>query len=165
MGCPLRLTFIGGMLMIFIFNSPEQLKRFVEYMKTKHPNMKFTFEHEHDNIFSFLDVKIYRKNNKLKTSVYRISTFSGAFTIFKSFIPTFQKFRLVHTLLHCCFNITSSYEKFHNEINALKQIFELNGYPMQFTDRCIKQFLRKLCLTKVIQVTVNSKQLLIVLRF
>ena len=34
--------------------------------------------------------------------------------------------------------VTSSYEKFHDEINALKQIFKLNGYPVQFIDRCIK---------------------------
>ena len=73
------------------FNSNEQLKKFVEYMNTKHPNIKFTFEHEHNNIFSFLNVKISRENKKLTTSVYRKPTLSGFFTNFKSFIPTFQK--------------------------------------------------------------------------
>ena len=108
---------------IFVtFNSYQQLKKFVEYMTTKHPNIKFTFEHEHNNSFSFLNVKICRENNKLTTSVYRTPTFSGVFTNFKSFISTVYKFGLVYTLLHRCFNITSSYEKFHNEINALKQI-------------------------------------------
>ena len=129
------------------------------------PNIKFTFEHEHNNSFSFLDVKICWENNKLTTSVYRKPTFSGVFTNFKSFILTFYKFGLVYILLHCCFNITSSYEKFHNEINALKQNFKLNGYPTQFIDRCIKQFLQKLYVTKAIQDIVNKKQLLIVLPF
>ena len=56
---------------IFVsFNSHEQLKKFVEYMNTKHPNMKFVFEHEHSNTFSFRDVKIFGKNNKFTTSVY-----------------------------------------------------------------------------------------------
>ena len=141
------------------------MKKFVEYMNTKHPNIKFTFEHEHNNYFLFLDVKICRENNKLTPSVYREPTFSGVFTNFKSFIPTIYKFGLVYTLLHRCFNITSSYEKFHNEINALKQILKLNGYPTQFIDRCIKQFLQKLYVTKAIQDTVNKKQLLIVLPF
>ena len=151
---------------IFVtFNSYEQLKKFVEYMNTKHPNIKFTFEHEHNNSFSFLDVKICRENNKLTTSVYKNPTFSGVFTNFKSFIPTVYKFDLVCTLLHCCFNITSSYENFHNEINALKQILKLNEYPTQFIDRCIKQFLQKLYVTKAIQDTVNKKQLLTVLPF
>ena len=112
---------------IFVtFNSYQQLKKFVEYMNTKHPNIKFTFEHEH-NSFSFLDVKICRENNKLTTSVYRKPTFSGVFTNSKSFIPTVYKFGLVYILLHRYCNITSSYEKFHNEINALKQILNLNG--------------------------------------
>ena len=85
-------------------------------------------------------------------------TFSGGFTNFKSFTPTIYK-------LHRCFHITSSYEKFNNEINALKQIFKLKRYPIQFIDRCIKQFLQKLYVTKAIQDTVNKKQLLIVLPF
>ena len=93
------------------------------------PNIKFTFEYEHNNSFSFLDVKICHENNKLTTFVYRKPTFSEVFTNFKSFIPTVSKFGLVYTLLHRCFNITSSYEKFHNEINVLKQILQLNGYP------------------------------------
>ena len=124
--------------------SYEQLKKFVEYMDTKHANIKFTFEYEHNNYLSFLDVKICRENKKLTTSLYRKPTFSGVFTNFKSFIPAVYKFGLVYTLLHHCFNITSSYEKFHNEINALKQILKLNGYPTQLIDRCIKQFLQKL---------------------
>ena len=33
--------------------------------------MNITFEHEHNNTFSFLGVKICRENNKLKTSAYR----------------------------------------------------------------------------------------------
>ena len=50
---------------IFVtFNSHEQLKKIVEYMNTKHPNIKFTFEHEHNNSFSFLDVKICCENDK-----------------------------------------------------------------------------------------------------
>ena len=141
------------------------MKKFVEYMNTKHANIKFTFEHEHNNSFSFLDVKICRENNKLTTSVYIKPTFSGFFTNFKSFIPTVYKFGLVYTLLHRCFIITFSYEKLHNEINARKQILKLNGYPTQFIDRCIKQFLQKLYVTKAIQDTGNKKQLLIVLPF
>ena len=41
-------------------------------------------------------------------------------------------------------DINFSYEKLHNEINALKQIFKVNGYPIQFIDRCLKQFLQNI---------------------
>ena len=79
-----------------------------------------------------------QENNKLTTSVYRKSTFRGIFTNFKSFIPTVYKFDLVYILLHSCFKIASSYQKIHFERNELKQIFELNGYPIKFIDRCLK---------------------------
>ena len=82
---------------IFVtFNSYEQFKKFVEYMNTKHPNIKFTFEHEHNNSFAFIVVKICQENNKVTTSVYRKPTFCGVFTNFKSFIPTVYKFGLVY---------------------------------------------------------------------
>ena len=68
-------------------------------MNTKHPNIKFNFEHDHNNTFSFLDVKLCCENNKVTTSVHRKPTFSGVFTSFKSFIPTVQKLCLVYTLL------------------------------------------------------------------
>ena len=97
----------------------------------------------------------------LTTSVYRKPTFIGVFTNFKSFVLTVYKFALVYTLRQRYFNITSSYKKIHNEINALKQIFKPNGYPSQFIDRCLKRFLQKLYITKAIQDTVNKKQLVI----
>ena len=113
---------------IFVtFNSHEHLKKFVEYMNTKHSNIKFTFKHEHTNTVLFVDVKICRENNKLIISVYGKPSFSGVFTNFKSFIPTVHKFGLVYNLLHRCFNITSCYETFHSEVNELKQFFKLNG--------------------------------------
>ena len=96
---------------------------FVNYMNTKHPNIKFTSKFEENDSFSFLDVKITRRKNQLVTSVFRKATFSGVFTKFKSFMPVAYKFGLVYTLLHRSFSICSSYEKFHEEIVLLKDIF------------------------------------------
>ena len=68
---------------IFVtFNSYSQLLKFVNYMKHQLPNIKFTFEVENNNNFSFLDVKTWRENNKFSTSVFRKPTFSGIFTKF-----------------------------------------------------------------------------------
>ena len=103
-------------------------------MNTKHPHIKFTFKHEHNTFFLFLSVKVSCENNKFTISVYGKPTFSGVLTNFKSFKPTVYKFGLVNTLLYCCFNIASSYDKFHNEIDGQKQIFQLNRYPIQFFD-------------------------------
>ena len=92
--------------------------------------------------FSFLDVKKCRENNKLTTSLNRKSTFSGVFTNFKSFVPRIYKLGLVYFLLCHCFIIVFSYQKFHNNIDALKQILKLSRYPIQFVDRCIKWLLQ-----------------------
>ena len=74
-----------------IFNSHEQLKKFVEYINTRHPRVKFTFEHIHNNSFSFLSITKCRENNKTTTCAYRKTPFSGVFTNFKSFMPTVSK--------------------------------------------------------------------------
>ena len=93
-------------------------------MNTKHPNINFTSEFEENDSFSFLNAKITRRNNQLVTSVFRKATFNGVFTNFKSFMPVVYKFGLVYTLLHRSFSISSSFEKFHEEIVLLKDILE-----------------------------------------
>ena len=105
------------------------LKDFVNYMNTKHPNIKFTSEVEENDSFSFLDVKITRRNNQLVTSAFRKAAFSGVFTNFKSFMPVAYRFGLVYTLPHRLFSICFSYKKFHEEIVLLENIFRKNEYP------------------------------------
>ena len=114
---------------IFVtFNSYSQLLKFVDFMNYQHPNIKFTFEVEKNNNFSFLDAKICRENNKFTTSVFRKPTFSAVFTNFDCFIPISYKHSLVNTLIFQCSKICSSYEKLHNEI------FKRNRYPNDFVD-------------------------------
>ena len=65
---------------IFVtLNLYSQLLKFVDYMNQQHPKIKFTFEVEKNNNFSFLDVKICRENNKFTTFVFRKPTFSRVF--------------------------------------------------------------------------------------
>ena len=80
-----------------MFLCQSHLEDFVNYMNTKHPNIKFTSEFEENYSFSFLDVKITCSNNQLITSVFWKATFSGVFTNFKSFAPVAYKFGLVYT--------------------------------------------------------------------
>ena len=87
--------------------------------------------------FSFLEVKITHSNNQLVTSVFHKATFSGVFTNFKSFIPVAYKF------VHCSFSICSSYEKFHEEIMLLKDIFKKNEYLQFFIDKCIEKIFKQ----------------------
>ena len=113
-----------------LFKSKNHLLLFAKYMKTRHRNLKFTFDFEQNNSFSFLDVKITRGINRFSTSVFRKATFSGVFTNFDSFIFESYKTDLIFTLLFRCFTICSDMQSFHLEIEKLRQIFKFNNYPV-----------------------------------
>ena len=66
------------------------------------------------------------------TSVYCKLTFSGVFTNFGSFIPNSYKYKLLFTLLDRAFKLCSNFERFHQEIDKLKTIFEKNGYAKTY---------------------------------
>ena len=81
-----------GYVNIFVpFTLPDSAHSFPEYMYFKPQNVSFSTEHEELKSFSFLDLKICSKNGKFVTSVYRKSRFSGVFTKYEHFIPTYQK--------------------------------------------------------------------------
>ena len=46
-------------------------------MNERHKNIKFSFEIEKDNSFSFLDIKICREKDKFKTSFFIKDMLSG----------------------------------------------------------------------------------------
>ena len=104
-----------------LFNKPEHGQFFLEYINKKHKNMRFSIETETNRSLSFLDVKIFRENDKFVTSVFKKETFSGVYTNFISFIPLQYKFGLVHTLLNRCCNLSSEFLKFHHEVDKIKK--------------------------------------------
>ena len=129
-------------------------------MNSKHRNIKFTFETEDSNNFSFLDVKITRQNKRFVTSIFRKATFSRVFTNYDSFIFDTCKIGLVHTLVFRFFKIFSSMENFHIEVELLRGIFKYSNYPAYTI-----KFFDKLYVPKQILATVPKKELLVVLPY
>ena len=127
-----------------LFNKPKHAQFFLEYMNKKHKNMKFSIKTEIKGSLSFLDVRIFRENDKFVTSVFRKETFSGVYTNFIRFIPLEYKFGLVHTLLNGCFNLSSDFLKFHDEVDKPKKILSKNVYPQKFINKCIQKFLNNM---------------------
>ena len=82
------------------------------YLNCKHPNIRFICEIEKDRSLAFLDIDVYRGNNKFETA-HRKSTFSGVYTNYRSFIATEYKSSLITTLLYRSFTIVSNYQKLH----------------------------------------------------
>ena len=123
-----------------LFKSKEHLKLFVNYVNLKHKNIKFTFETEDSNNFSFLDVKITRKNKRFVTLIFCEATFNGVFTNYDSFIFDTYKMGLVHTLMFRFFKIGSNKEDFHIKVELLRSIFKCKNYPINIIDQCIKNY-------------------------
>ena len=86
----------------------------------------FPFNKKKNGKLSFLDIEVSQKKGKFVATVYGRPTFSGAYTLFESFLPTVCKFGMVYTLAYRCFEICSDWIKFHEELSFLKQIFLKN---------------------------------------
>ena len=86
-----------------IFSSKEDLQLFEDSMSKQHKCLKFIHEAVNNNSFSFLDIRITRHNQQLKTSVYRKPTFSGVLTYYESYLDQTYKKSLIDTLLFRCF--------------------------------------------------------------
>ena len=63
-----------------LLRSKEHLNVFVNYINTRHRNIKFIFAAEDLNGFLFLDAKITRKNKRFVTLIFRKVTFREVFT-------------------------------------------------------------------------------------
>ena len=148
-----------------LFEKPEQVSRFVKYMNKRHKNIKFSFETEKDNSFSFLDVKICREKDKFTTSVFRKDTFSGVCTNFSSFVALQDKFDLVCKLLHKSFTIVSDFSKFHFEVETLKKTLHKNAYPTKFVDKYTAKFVNNIFVQKPVFTTVPKLELRIMLPY
>ena len=118
-----------------LFSSPDHADEFKEYLSSKHPNIIF-LHREKDGYLHFLDVNIFRENEKFATNVFRKKTFSWVHTNFKSFVPETYKIGLIKSLLFRCFSLCYDFIKFHHEIDKLKSI--LYSYLSDLVDKCIK---------------------------
>ena len=151
---------------IFIlFKLNDHLKYFQDFLNSCHINMSFSMETEKENKLSFLDVEIIREQDKLTATFYRKPTFSGVYSNFESFLPSVYKFGVTYALVYRCFHICSNRTQFHTELIFLKGIFQNNGYPESFIDKCFKKFLNNVHPVKENVPTVEKKRLLLVLPY
>ena len=89
-----------------MFNAPAQVNKFLQFMNSRHDNIRFTVETEEDNKLPFLDILVSKENGCINTNIYRKPTFSGVYSNFKSFIPAKYKANLVATLLYRIYHLT-----------------------------------------------------------
>ena len=77
-----------------------------------------------------LDILIIRKNNALKTTVYRKKTHNGVYLHWKSFMSSTWKQRTLHSLITRAYTICSTNEYPQAELLKTKHEFtQTDGYP------------------------------------
>ena len=67
--------------------------------------------------------------------------------------------------LHFLFEYSQYLQKFHEEVNYLKDVLKKNSFPTNLVDKCIKIFLNKQFSQKILEHTVPKKILFIVLPY
>ena len=65
-----------SMTFFLLLKSEKHVNNLLLYLNSKHPNISLTCEIEKNRSLAFLDISVYRGNNKFETSVHRKSTFS-----------------------------------------------------------------------------------------
>ena len=126
----MEILFVNYINSLLIEFPTGKRKKFLVYLNSKHNDIKFSCDVEHNNSLPFLDTYIYRDNNTFESSVYRKSTLSGLGTHFFSCTPEFFKFNSIATLVNRVFSISSSWSLFHVEIDKLRNYFLYNKYPL-----------------------------------
>ena len=117
--------------------------RFLKHMNSQSNNIKLTCEHEINSSIYFLDIKITKVNDEISTEVYRKPTHNDLLLNFHSLCPKSWKSGLLSCLINRAFNNSSSWLKFHLEIQFLIKLFLANSYPKYFILSSVQKFLTK----------------------
>ena len=81
------------------------------------------------------------------------------------FLSSTLKFGMLYTSVYRCFTLCSDWRKFQGELVTLNEIFQRNGYPTSFIDKCFEKCLDRLNIIKPTLATVEKKPLSLVLPY
>ena len=91
-----------------IFKISKQADKFLDFLNTRHKNIKFTIEKEQDQKLPFLDALITKTSNNRITANYKKSTGTDLLTNYLNFIPKRYKLGLVKTLVDRLYKINNT---------------------------------------------------------
>ena len=126
-----------------IFRDSSHVDLFLNYLNSKHPNIKFTSEVEQNSALSFLDILITRRGGSFNTSVFRKSTFTGLGLNYLSYSPMLYKINSIRTLINRAYNVCSDYFSFDMDMTFLLKYFSENMYPSFLFYNVLKTFLNE----------------------
>ena len=113
-----------------VFENGDQAKHFLNYLNTRHRNIRFTMEIEQQGVLPFLDVSISKSGEgNFETTTFRKTTFTGLLINFTSFVPLCYKFGLVKTLFNRAMKINSPKNGWEKDKDKITEILLKNSFP------------------------------------
>ena len=123
-----------------IFTNTDNIECFLKFINELHANIKFTIEYATDT-FPFLNIEMKFNDFNFDSWVYRKPTHTGLMLNFKAICPDSWKRGLILCLLNIAKNVCSSEDLFNLEVDKLRQMFKLNGYPLYYFNKVLDKFL------------------------
>ena len=113
----------------------NKINNFHEHLNEQNTNIQFTKEIEENGKIPFLDCLVTRKNNTLRTTVYRKPTHIDRLLDQMSYNPTSHKAITVRTLTRRAQIVCDPDESLTDEIKHLNTVFTKNNYNIDFIER------------------------------
>ena len=112
----------------------EHVKDVINTFNLYHKNLQFTYELEQSNSLNFLDITIFKKNNRLIRNWFQKFTSSGRVINFSSNHPIQQKKNIIYNLVDRA--ILLSHKKFHKDnLRKIQKMLLNNNYPWDFIQK------------------------------
>ena len=134
--------------MICLLNCEVDAIKFFDYLNSRRPNIKLTFEKQNGGKLAFFDILISNENDNFYTSVFLKKTSIGLFTNLTRCTRFSYKIDLIKTLFQRAFEISSSWNVFDQEKQTIKDLLMKNLYPSSLIDKEVKKFLENKFTTK-----------------
>lgn len=116
----------------------DQLEFFLNHINSIHQKTKFTVELENNGCLAFLDVQIYRKEDKkLGHTVYRKPTHTEQYLHAESHHHPAQLKSVVTSLINRAYSICDE-ENIQAELEHVTKVLTKNGYRKNIIKNCIK---------------------------
>ena len=130
-------------------NKPDDVNTILQFLNSRHPNIKFTIEKEGEkvkNSLPFLDTRVIRNVDKYITTVYHKPTFTGVYLNWKSLTARKYKIGLINCLLNRIWRICTTQQHKDEEVAQLKLILAKNEYPSDIINDTIDKYIARISL-------------------
>ncbi|XP_045463737.1 uncharacterized protein LOC123673297 [Harmonia axyridis] len=136
-GLPFVMPFLKKYVDDLICMIPEgSLATVLEHFNSYNTHLQFTAEEEVDNPIPFLDIRVIRMGEVLRTDWYNKPSSSGRYLHYRSCHPQNMKLNLVTQMKTRVLRLT--HPTFHSQcIVKLKKLFVMNGYPIKLLNKLL----------------------------